>query len=140
MIALRQHFNLRSIKTKGLTLLIEHGPCCILSAAAGFIGVHGLAHNPMLELGFAVGGAFAGEYIGHRLFHKGHDHEKQGTAPWKGKVRRYALALTFGLASWGVHQQLFHKHDHDHDTCHGHDHTHVHAAVAAKPMLTKAWC
>lgn len=136
MIALRQHFNLRSLKTKGLTLLIEHGPCCILSAAAGFIGVHGLAHNPMLELGFAVGGAFAGEYIGHRLFHKGKDH---GGGRWQG-ARRYALALAFGLASWGVHQKVFHKHDHDHGTCHGHDHTHVHAAVASGPQLMKAGC
>jgi hypothetical protein len=122
---LKTHFNLRSVKTKGLTLLIEHGPCCILSVAAGFIGLPMLAHNPVLELGFAIGGAFTGEYIGHRLFHR----KSEGHKPPVSRWRRYGVALAFGLASWGIHQAVFHKdaHPHDHhEHHHHHDHKHDH--------------
>jgi hypothetical protein len=55
---LHSHFSLASVKTKGLTLAIEHAPCCLLSFAAGFIGIAALNHNPVIELGFAIGGAF----------------------------------------------------------------------------------
>lgn len=105
-----------ALKTKGLTLLIEHGPCCILSLAAGFIGISAFNHNPALELAFAFGGAIAGEYIGHKLFDKKHTH-KPG---WKSKAKRYGLALVFGLASWSVHQAVFHNKEDDHHT---HSHT-----------------
>lgn len=106
---LRTRFNLSAIKTKGLTLLIEHGPCCLLSAAAGFIGVSTFNHNPILELGFALGGAVAGEYLGHKYFAKNCHHG----AGWKSTAKRYGLSLMFGLASWGVHQAVFHDHNHD---------------------------
>lgn len=106
MPLLKQHFNARAFKTKSLTLLIEHGPCCILSFAAGLVGLSGLAHNPLLELCFAFAGALGGEYLGHRLFHRGgHDHGGAGSAK---TLRRYGLALVFGMASWGVHQAVFH--------------------------------
>lgn len=113
--SIQQHFNARTVKTKGLTLLIEHGPCCILSLAAGFVGLPWIAHNPMLELGFAMGGAIIGEYVGHRLFHT-HSHAADSAAR---TARRYGLSVLFGLASWGVHQVAFHKpHDHRHETSH----------------------
>lgn len=113
---LKLEFNLKAIKTKALTLLIEHGPCCILSFAAGFIGLPFLNHNPMVELGFAFGGAIAGEYIGHKYFEKNHTH-KLG---WKATVRRYGLSLVFGLASWGVHQVAFHEDPTEHTKVHTH--------------------
>ena len=101
------HFNLSAIKTKGLTLLIEHAPCCILSFAAGFVGIAAINHNPILELSFALGGALVGEHIGHKYFSKKHEHK--GLA---SNIKRYSIALAFGIASWGVHQALFHDHDH----------------------------
>jgi len=39
------HFNLASLKSKGTALIIEHAPCCILSFAAGSLGVSILNHN-----------------------------------------------------------------------------------------------
>lgn len=142
MIALRQHFNLHSVKTKGLTLLIEHGPCCILSFSAGLIGLPGLNHNPVLELGFALGGAVVGEFAGSRLFHKhAHAHEAMGRT-----LRRYGLSLLFGVASWGVHQKFMHQdHDHAHPAQETHRHTescvhdgHKHAAQYLTKSLTPA--
>jgi hypothetical protein len=131
---LRLRFNMQSLKTKGLTLLIEHSPCCILSFGAAMIGVPFLRHNPVIELGFAIGGAIVGEHIGHKYFHKhtgahdahGHSHEKEG---WRGLCVRYGLALTFGLASWGVHQVYFHDHGHHHD--------HAETAVLAAPAAPR---
>jgi hypothetical protein len=118
---LRSKFNLSAIKTKGLTLLIEHAPCCILSFAAGFIGISILNHNPILELGFAIGGAIIGEHIGHKYFVKNHTH-KPG---WKSKAKRYGASIAFGLASWGVHQAAFHDHNaHGHDTALEQTHQH----------------
>lgn len=109
---LTQHFNLESFKTKGLTLLIEHAPCCLLSFGAGFIGISVLAHNPILELGFALGGAFLGDHIGHKYFNK--DCCKDGKKT--NRLRRYSLAFCFGMASWGAHQLLFHDHsEHEHN-------------------------
>lgn len=102
---LRRTFNLRSLKTKALTLLIEHGPCCIFSLVAGAVGLPFLNHNPALEMGFALGGAVVGEYIGHRLFHK-HEGGQSHMPTWK----RYGLSLMFGVASWGAHQILLHDH------------------------------
>jgi hypothetical protein len=115
--SLRLPFSLSAVKTKGLTLAIEHAPCCILSFAAGFIGLPMLTHNPVIELGFAVGGAVAGEHIGHRLFSKHTHGSGLGSA-----VKRYGIALAFGLASWGAHQALFHDH---------HPHMDAPAAAAA---------
>jgi len=123
--------------------LIEHAPCCILSFAAGFIGLPILNHNPIVELGFAFGGAVAGEYIGHKYFVKNHTH-KPG---WKSTVRRYGLSLVFGLASWGVHQAVFHDHAHDHTHSHAleqqlpahecHEHDHKEAVFFGSPSLKK---
>lgn len=108
-MSLRSHFSLASIKTKGLTLAIEHSPCCLLSFAAGFIGVAALHHNPLLELGFAIGGALIGDHVAHKYIKKDcvHNHTN-----W-GKVKRYSLSVCFGLASWGAHQLLLHDHMHD---------------------------
>ena len=116
---LKRAFNMSSIKTKALTLLIEHGPCCIFTAVAGFAGLPFLNHNPVLEFGFAMGGAVLGEYIGHRIFHnKGHQHHN---VP---HYKRYGLALMFGIASWGAHQILLHDHSahaHEPHEIHRHD-------------------
>jgi hypothetical protein len=109
LTSVRFQFNINSIKTKGLTLLIEHSPCCLLAFAAGFLGLPLLNHNPAIELGFAVAGAFIGEYIGHNyLFKKScqsHSHDEG----LKGRMKRYGLALAFGLASWGLHQAFLHE-------------------------------
>jgi hypothetical protein len=125
---LRTHFNLASFKTKGLTLLIEHSPCCLLSFASGFVGMSALAHNPALELGFALGGALIGDHIGHKYLNKDccKDDKKVDN-----KLRRYSLALCFGLASWGAHQVLIHDHDTHSVEPHEiiHDHACDHEAV-----------
>jgi hypothetical protein len=107
-MGLSNHFNWASFKSKSLTLLIEHSPCCLLSFASGFLGVSVLNHNPVLELGFALSGALIGDHIGHKYFNQDccKDDKKS-----ENKLRRYALALSFGLASWGAHQMFFHDHD-----------------------------
>lgn len=94
-------FSLQNLKTKGLSLLIEHSPCCILSFVAGFVGISFLNHNPVIELGFALGGALLGEYIGHKIFHR-HTHCHNNA------LRRYAIALAIGLVSWALHQVFIH--------------------------------
>lgn len=104
--------NWRQVKTKSIAFIIEHSPCCLLSFAAGFIGLPMLYHNPRIELAFAIFGAVFGEWLGHRLFHK-HDSCHHDTCI-RGTLRRYAISLLIGLASWGLHQQLFH-HRHDHE-------------------------
>lgn len=129
--SLKTHFNLRSLKTKGLTLLIEHLPCCILSVAAGFIGLPLLNHNPVIELGFAIGGAITGEYVGHKYFLK-HKHPETTMH----QFRRYGLSLLFGLASWGLHQKLFHHH-HDEDHHHKEHHDHAQYRQIAKPDISR---
>ncbi|MCS5596320.1 MAG: hypothetical protein VYC19_11380 [Pseudomonadota bacterium] len=109
---LRSHFSFASAKSKALTLAIEHAPCCLLSFAAGFVGIAALNHNPLIELGFAIGGAFIGDHVSHRYFNK---NCQTSQTKW-GRAKRYSLTLCFGLASWGAHQMLFHD-DHVH-----HDH------------------
>lgn len=109
-------FNMASIKTKGVALIIEHAPCCILSVAAGLIGVSSLNHNPVLELGFAVGGAITGEYLGHKYFFKNCQHDS--VSDKIAVIKRYGIALSFGLLTWGAHQIIFHDHGHHH----GHSH------------------
>ena len=104
-------FNIRSIQGKAIALTLEHAPCCLLSLTAGMIGVHGFEHNPAIELGFAVGGAFAGEYLGHKIFGCHHASTVRDT------IKRYGISLTFGLATWGIHQELLH---HPHEEHHYH--------------------
>ena len=102
------HFNKESLKTKGFTLLLEHSPCCLLIFGAGVLGAYSaFNHNPVLEFGFAVGGAIAGEHFGHKWFHK----ECCIDETWRGTVKRYSMALCFGVASWGAHQVLLHDHN-----------------------------
>jgi len=96
-----------SIKTRGTALIIEHTPCCLLSFAAASIGVSILNHNPILELGFAIGGAIIGEHLGHRYFFKKCHLESNSNRITIAK--RYGVALAFGLATWGAHQVLFHN-------------------------------
>lgn len=115
LTALRRGFNRRNIKTKGLALLIEHAPCCLLSVAASFAGLPFLRHNPLLELGFALGGAMIGEFIGHRYFHV-HDGVHTHGNGVRSTVLRYSFAIMIGLATWGVHQAYFHE-----DTPHQHE-------------------
>lgn len=105
-------FNMKNMKKKSIAFLIEHSPCCILSFAAGFIGLPMLAHNPPIELCFAIFGAIIGEYIGHRIFHK-HDSCSHDACA-RAVIRRYGLSLLIGLASWGAHQTLFHHPAHTH--------------------------
>lgn len=95
---------LHGMSGKGLGLLIEHLPCCLLSLAAAAIGIPFLNHNSVLELGFAVGGALLGEYIGHRFIFKKTCH----TGTSAHGIRRYSLALAIGLVTWGLHQAFLH--------------------------------
>lgn len=107
-------------KSKLISLCIEHLPCCLLSAMAGFLSIPWFNHNPLIELGFAVGGALIGEYIGHRIF-CAHDHKQTA----RKTLLRYAFALAIGIASWGVHQVLFHDHS---------GHNNVKSDIHATPM------
>ncbi|MES2729627.1 MAG: hypothetical protein V4621_05970 [Pseudomonadota bacterium] len=93
------------IKSRSLALLIEHMPCCLLTAVAASVGLPLLRHNPPLEFAFAIGGAMIGEFIGHRYILQ-HDHPE--TKAHRGQ--RYMIALAIGLITWGLHQLLFHKH------------------------------
>ncbi len=129
--ALRKHFNVRALTIKGATLLAKEIPCVALAGAAGFIGIPGLSHNPVLELGIALGGAVAGEYVGGKIF-KSCVHEKG----WKAQARRYGLSLVFGVATWGLHQKLLHRgHEHEHE--HHEHHGHRHGAVAKPAYAVK---
>lgn len=112
---LRMQFNLQAVKTKGLTLMIEHAPCCLLSIVGGLVGVSAFNHNPVLELGFALGGAVVGEYIGHKYFAKNCTHKSD----FRTTAKRYGLSLAFGLASWGAHQAFLHDHTGEEKHAHG---------------------
>lgn len=130
LLTIRPSFNLRSLSARGLGLAIEHLPCCILTVVAASIGIPFLSHNPVLELGFAVGGAMIGEYVGHKYIfnkhcgHGGHSHEERTDT-----AKRYAIALAIGLTTWGAHQVFFHKHSDAHDT-------HVAEAMHAEQVIT----
>ncbi len=129
-LTIKPSFNLRSISARGLGLAIEHLPCCILTVVAASIGIPFLSHNPVLELGFAVGGAMIGEYVGHKYIfnkHCGHSsHQHEGR---KDTAKRYAIALAIGLTTWGAHQAFFHKHSDAHDV-------HAREAVHAEQVVT----
>ncbi len=137
---LKPSFNLRSLSARGLGLAIEHLPCCILTVVAASIGIPFLSHNPLLELGFAIGGAVTGEYIGHKYIfnkhcaHGGHSHEGR-----KDVAKRYAIALAIGLTTWGAHQALFHKHsDAHHDTYHAAEAAHAREVITGQPAMPTA--
>lgn len=96
-------------RRRSVPLIIEHLPCCVLSFLAGFVGVAFLHHNPVLELAFAIGGALIGEKLAHKFF------LTQENCPCddnhsssKYKLKGYALAITIGVISWGIHQIFFH--------------------------------
>lgn len=135
---LKPSFNLRSLSARSLGLAIEHLPCCILTVVAASIGIPFLSHNPLLELGFAVGGAMIGEYVGHKYIfnkhcgHAGHDHESR-----KSVAKRYAIALAIGLTTWGAHQALFHKNSHPHET-HASEVAHAHEVITGQPATPTA--
>jgi hypothetical protein len=94
-----------TFRARGLALMIEHAPCCLLTAIAATIGLPLLNHNPVIELGFAIGGAMIGEYVGHRYILRHTCPETHAHT-----VQRYAIALAIGLITWGLHQILFHQH------------------------------
>lgn len=98
-------FDRRHLPAKSLALLIEHAPCCLLSVAAASLGLPFFNHNPVLEFAFALAGAVAGEWIGHRFILKAHLHSHP-----HGLLRRYGLALGIGLATWALHQVFVHGH------------------------------
>lgn len=106
-----------NFRNKAITQVIEHLPCCLLSAGAGLIGLSALNHNPMLELGFALGGAIAGEHIGHNLAKKFNwEHDCGGPLASKkiiGIPKDYLIAISIGLITWGGHQVFFHDHTHE---------------------------
>lgn len=135
MFFIKTHFTFATLRNKAFTQIIEHTPCCILAASAGAIGIPALSHNPVLELGFALGGAIAGEHIGHSLAKKFNWHHACGGPLASKRIfgipKDYIVALSIGLATWGGHQALFHDHgDHHHQAVkeihdhgpHGHDH------------------
>jgi hypothetical protein len=130
-------FNLRALSGKGIALVLEHLPCCLLSLAAASVGIPFLNHNTYLELGFAIGGAIAGEYIGHRYIFNKHCHGHKSAPAW----RRYAIALAIGLATWGAHQIYLHepaeRHVHAPAEVHA-SHAHAQAVTASKAISTTA--
>lgn len=139
---LKPTFNIRSLSARGLGLAIEHLPCCLLTVVAASIGIPFLSHNPALELGFAVGGAMIGEYIGHKYIfnkqcaHGGHGHESR-----KDTAKRYAIALAIGLTTWGAHQAFFHKpseHNHHEHAAHAEHVQQVITGQSAMPTAVQA--
>lgn len=132
-LTIKPSFNLRSLSARGLGLAIEHLPCCILTVVAASIGIPFLSHNPLLELGFAVGGAMIGEYVGHKYIfnkhcgHGGHSHESRNAV-----AKRYAIALAIGLTTWGAHQLFFHKQTDTH-VHHAAEAVHAEQVVTGKP-------
>ncbi len=112
---LAKYFNVQNAKGKALAFTLEHSPCCLLSVAGSALGIQVLNHNPHIELAFAIGGAVTGEYIGHRFFCAGH-HRKIGQT-----IKSYGIALAFGLATWSIHQEVFHDHEQGETAHHRHD-------------------
>ena len=95
----------KHLGARALALIIEHTPCCLLTILAASIGLPLLRHNPLIEFGFAIGGALVGEYIGHRYILR-HTHPETPAH----KRQRYMIALAIGLTTWAIHQILFHQH------------------------------
>ena len=97
-----------ALKQSGLTLVIEHSPCCLLAFVAGFIGISFLYHNPVLELGFAMGGAVIGKRIGQKYFQTQCCDDTR-PLPYIGlTVKDCGFAFVFGGISWALHQILVH--------------------------------
>jgi hypothetical protein len=109
MIAtVKSKMSLPAFKQGALTLLIEHSPCCLLAFFAGFVGIAFLYHNPLIELGFALGGALIGKKIGQRYFHSTCCSDTDNI-PFIGLTgRQVMIALLIGLLSWSAHQGLVH--------------------------------
>lgn len=109
MIAtVRNKMRLPALKQGAVTLIIEHSPCCLLAFVAGFAGIAFLNHNPLIELGFALGGALIGKKIGQRYFHAICCSNAENL-PFIGlTARQVMIALSIGLLSWGAHQMLVH--------------------------------
>lgn len=105
-----------TLTTRGVTLVASHIPCCGVAFGMAATGM-AVTHNPTIELALAVGGAIAGDEIGHRIF-KAKCCVENGT---KSLIKRYGIAACIGVASWGVHQAYFHDHD---------DEGHTHAEIA----------
>lgn len=127
---LRSIFNWHGMSGKAIALVLEHLPCCLLSVAAAAVGIPFLNHNTLLELGFAIGGAIAGEYIGHKYIFKKYcaDHTAEPAA------RRYAIALAIGLTTWGAHQIFLHEPAERHASAHDHGHA-IHQTVTASAAM-----
>ena len=112
------------IGAKTAAVAIEHLPCCGISFATGFLPhaslfgmqLHALNHNPGLEFGMMVAAAVGCEYAFNHRFCR-NAKAITGASPHFKKhdtAKRYALALSIGLASWGIHQKLFHHHHEEH--------------------------
>lgn len=142
-IQIKPPLRLRNLSARGLGLAIEHLPCCILTVIAASIGIPFLSHNPVIELGFAIGGAFVGEYIGHKFIFK---HHCNGDACHRAESRRhmlsrYVIALAIGLSTWAAHQVVFHHHsplEEFREYQAAHSHAETPSAQQAMPTATPA--
>lgn len=109
-----------SMGWKATALVAEHVPCCGASFAAGFLPhaqifgfeLHTLNHNPILEFGMMVTTAVGFEYLAHKRLCRNIGAVTGVDTHFKkhDKLKRYGIALSIGLASWGIHQKLFHHH------------------------------
>ncbi len=130
--SLSRIFNWHGMSGKAIALVLEHLPCCLLSIGAAAVGIPFLNHNTYLELGFAIGGAIAGEYIGHKYIFKKHCDGHAATPAG----RRYAIALAIGLTTWGAHQVFLHEPAERH--AHHETHADVVTASVARPTSAPA--
>lgn len=106
--SVRDAFNLQSLKSVGLRLLVKEMPCLGLSLISA-VTISSFSHDPRLEIAVALGVAVGFEHIEHKYF----PHIKpliSGTG-LVAMVKRYGLAIGIGLAAWGLHHTLLHDHD-----------------------------
>lgn len=105
--------NWHVIRKNVFTTVLKEAPCLGLAVVGATIGMGILAHNPRIELGIAILGAIVGETIAHKILkpscHDRHDCSKHAPQSWRHEmVKRYSLALIFGILTWGGHQYLLH--------------------------------
>ena len=124
-------FTVATLGGKTAPYLLKEIPCLAFSSAATVFGIPFINHNPGLELATSLTTAVGIEYLSHKAPHllPKFMRPKDASAPEKTEAEKKALglplhawgmALAFSLASWGIHQEVFHDHGHDH----GHHHKH----------------
>ena len=103
-----------SVRKNIFTTFLKEMPCLTLAIVGATVGMGFLSHNPVIEFGIAIVGAIVGETIAHKIFkpscHDRHNCATHAHKSWRDEmVKRYGLALLFGVLTWGVHQYVLHE-------------------------------